>query len=361
MKRVFRQYLLAGIVFQSVMVGGGYATGRELIEFFLSAGPATGLAGIAVATLIFSTVLALAFEFARRHECHDYRQFFRRMLGRGWILFEAAYLLLLVLVLSVIAAAAGEIVSQSFGVPRHVGVVALIVIIAALLFLGSRWLETLFAGWSFVLYATFATFLVTVLSRYGENLSLGGGGPLEVRGALSGGLRYAGYSLAVLPAILFCVRHLESRRQALVSGLVAGPLAMIPATLLFLALACFYPDIAGSAVPTFDVIGRLDIPVLTLVFQVVILGTFIETGAGLIHGFNERVVDMLVESGREAPAWLRPGIGATVMLASVFAASTVGLVDLIAKGYGSSTYVFLALVAVPVLFHGARMLIHDLR
>lgn len=31
----FRKYLLPGLVFQSLTIGGGYGTGRELVEFFL--------------------------------------------------------------------------------------------------------------------------------------------------------------------------------------------------------------------------------------------------------------------------------------------------------------------------------------
>ena len=40
------------------------------------------------------------------------------------------------------------------------------------------------------------------------------------------------------------------------------------------------------------------------------------------------------------------------MLLSVFAASAVGLVGLIAKGYGLLTYAFIALLVLPVLTIG---------
>src|SRR3546814_9756440 len=35
----FQRYLLPGFVFQAAVIAGGYATGRELVEFFLPAGP----------------------------------------------------------------------------------------------------------------------------------------------------------------------------------------------------------------------------------------------------------------------------------------------------------------------------------
>ena len=42
----FQRYLLPGFAFKAVVIGGGYATGRELAEFFLPSGPAGGVAAI---------------------------------------------------------------------------------------------------------------------------------------------------------------------------------------------------------------------------------------------------------------------------------------------------------------------------
>lgn len=47
----FKTYLLPGLVFQSVIIGGGYGTGREIAEFFLSHGAFGGLLGFGVTAL----------------------------------------------------------------------------------------------------------------------------------------------------------------------------------------------------------------------------------------------------------------------------------------------------------------------
>ena len=84
--RTFRKYLLPGFVFQSVVIAGGYGTGRELVEFFLSYGPLNGLlAMLLISTVIWSAVCAASFEFARVFRAYDYRSFFKRLLGRGWL------------------------------------------------------------------------------------------------------------------------------------------------------------------------------------------------------------------------------------------------------------------------------------
>ena len=124
MSDFFRRYLLPGFVFEAAVIGGGYATGRELVEFFLPAGPLGGLLGMAVSMLVWSAVLAVSFELARRARAYDYRSFAKLLLGRGWFLFEIAYFLLIVLVLAVMGAAAGEIVHSLLGVPKLAGSLA---------------------------------------------------------------------------------------------------------------------------------------------------------------------------------------------------------------------------------------------
>ena len=68
----FQRLWLPGFLLQSVIIGGGYATGRELVEFFLVAGPLGGLLGMLVATIAFSVITALCFELARQTKSYNY-------------------------------------------------------------------------------------------------------------------------------------------------------------------------------------------------------------------------------------------------------------------------------------------------
>ena len=101
---MFRRYLLPGFLFQSVVIAGGYGTGAELSQFFLSQGPKGGLLAILVSTIVFSAVSIATFELARQWNAYDYRHFFKKLLGPSWWLFEASYIGLLLVVLAVVAA-----------------------------------------------------------------------------------------------------------------------------------------------------------------------------------------------------------------------------------------------------------------
>jgi uncharacterized membrane protein YkvI len=136
--RTFRKYLLPGFVFQSVVIAGGYGTGRELVEFFLGYGPLNGLlAMLLISTVIWSAVCAASFEFARIFRAYDYRSFFKNLLGKGWFTFEICYFAQLALVLAVIAAAAGSILQETFRLPYAVGVIGIMAAVGLLVFKGS--------------------------------------------------------------------------------------------------------------------------------------------------------------------------------------------------------------------------------
>src|SRR3546814_15635888 len=73
--------------------------------------------------VLWSAVLMASFELARVARAYDYRSFFRVLLGRGWFVFEIGYFLLMLVILAVMGAAAGEIVHSLFGLPDWKSVV----------------------------------------------------------------------------------------------------------------------------------------------------------------------------------------------------------------------------------------------
>lgn len=349
----FKRYLLPGFVFQSVVIGGGYGTGRELVEFFLSYGPAGGLAGmVLVSMVIWSAVAGVTFAFAHVYHTYDYRRFLKALLGKGWLIYEGCYLVYLVIVLAVIAAAAGQIIVELFGFPYAVGVVGIMLAVGLVVLGGSKTVERVLAFWSFILYGLYIVLIVLAFRHFGGAITgIMAEGEFRQGWALAG-VRYAGYNLGIIPAILFVVRHVESRKGGLIAGVIAGPIAIFPAILLFLAMAGQYPQILDRPVPVNYVLEIIGSRVFQLTFQLVLFGTLIETGAGLIHAVNERIAGVFEEKGREMPMILRPAT-ALVLLVVGATLSSFGLVGLIARGYGTVTWGFLLVFVLPVLTLGA--------
>lgn len=357
----FQRYLLPGFVFQSAIIAGAYGSGRELAEFFLGHGPLGGLLGMAVTTIIFSIVLVASLEFARHFQLYDYRSFSRALLGRGWPLYEVLYWLLMILVISIVGAAAGDIVRDTFGLPPFVGIVGIMTLIALLVFLGTSAVERFFAFWSFVLYGTYITLLGWHLVQHGEQIQTNLTAYPTNEGWLQSGIAYSGYNLAIIPALLFCVRHLGSRKDAVIAGICGGPIAMVPAILFFIAMIGQYGVLVAEGsdgvLPVTILLNSLrGAEFLIYLFPIVLFGTFIETGTALIHGVNERLEQAFSEKSVQMPRWMRPAVAIAILFVAVVLADAIGLTSLVAQGYGTITWGFLLVYVLPLLTYGVWLI-----
>ncbi len=355
----FQRFLLPGFALKAVIIGGGYATGRELAEYFVPAGPWGGLAAMLLATLIWSIVAALTFAFARELGAYDYRSFFKGLLGPGWIAFEAAYIICVVLMLAVFGAAAGAIGAATFNWPEWTGSVLLAVSIVAVTAKGTGVVEQMFKYVSILLYTVYGLLLLLALANFGGLIGQGfAHAPPPSGNWMAGGLTYASYNIVGAVVILPVLRHLTSQRDAVVAGLIAGPLSMLPATLFFIAMMAYYPAIGAETLPSDFLLRQLSMPWFHVLFQVMIFAALLESGAGAIHAINERMSGA-VESRGSAPlsTGVRAAIGAVILAGCMFVAGEIGLVDLIASGYRFLAWLILAVFVVPLITVGSWRLL----
>ncbi len=353
----FQRYLLPGFVFQSIIIAGGYGTGRELVEFFLKHSPIGGLLGmIFVATVTVSIVGAVSFEFARAFRTYDYRSFFIQLLGKAWFLYEIGYLIAIMLITAVIGAAAGTILDETFDIPYAVGVGGMMLVIGFLVFRGSNTIEHVLAAWSFLLYATYFVFLIWSIVRFGSDIVAAFTTHAAEPGWALSGFKYGVLQVSLLPAVLFTIRHIKTRREAVTAGLLTGIIAMVPALCFYLIVSGHYPEIVERPVPVNFLLEALGSRTFQFIFQVVLFGTLIETGTGLIHAFNERIAGVLSSAGRSMPPLARPAIAIALIVVGGLLAR-FGIVALIGRGYGTVSWGFMLIYVVPMLTIGLRQLL----
>jgi uncharacterized membrane protein YkvI len=353
----FQRWLLPGLAFKAVVIGGGYATGRELAEYFIPSGPWGGVAGMLLAMTIWSCVCVVTFLFARATQALDYRTFFRKLLGRFAFLFELSYFAYVIVVLAVFGAAAGALGLAIFGWPLLYGTLCLIAGIALFATFGSVSVERLFKWVSLFLYAVYALFLCLALLRFGSRIPPSFAGTPPIDGWASRGLIYAGYNILGAVVVLPVVRHLTSSRDAIQAGLLCGPLAMLPALIFFICMCAFYPHIGDETLPSDFMLRQMNLPAFHLTFQLMIFAALLESGTGAVHAINERIAaSFRTAKNRPLPNWVRLVCAGVVLVGSVFLANRFGLVTLIARGYRGLAYLILALYVAPLMTYGVWLL-----
>jgi len=349
----FQRIVLPGLAFKAVVIGGGYATGRELVEFFLPSGPRGGLAGMVLAMLIWSVVCATTFRLARLWRSLDYRAFFDRLLGPLAVLFELSYYPYIVLILSVFGAAAGALGAAMFGWHALYGTLCLVAGIALFAAFGNSSVERLFKWVSILLYATYAVFLGLALWRFGGEIPGRFAAPAPTDGWVSGGVTYAAYNVIGAVVILPVMRHIRTDGEATAAGLLAGPLAMLPAIIFFVCMCAFYPRIRGETLPSDFMLRQMGLPWFHWVFQLMIFAALLECGTGSVHAMNERIASARRRHGAPGLSNVaRLTVAGAILIGSVFLADRFGLVTLIARGYRILAYVMLALYVLPLMTYG---------
>ena len=153
--------------------------------------------------------------------------------------------------------------------------------------------------------------------------------------------------------------HIETRKEAVTAGLLVGPIGIIPGVFFYLAMIGQYPEIVSQTVPANYLLGILGSRAFQLVFQIILIGTLMETGTGLIHAFNERVAGVFKERKLEMPSWMRPAAAAALLMLLAVLLSRVGLITLIEKGYGTITWGFLIVFVLPVLTIGLAKILRS--
>lgn len=365
--------VLPAAILQSVLIGGGYATGREIVAYGAKYG-ALGWVSVLAIFAGFTVMSVLTFEVARVFRAYEYKGFIRSVIGPAWPLFDVLYGAMAVLVIAIMASAAAEIMHDTLGLPPLAGTALVVGCVGALTYFGASAIEAFKSVGTVLLYLAYLGFGVAVLwGRWdavaevfaaGNTAYAEGAGPAD---ALGSGILYVGYNLAVYPAVLFVLHRQQDRRDSLTSGLLAGLMMTLPFALTYLCVLAFYPmpRVLDAPVPWLPMLTAAGGGALVAVYGAVMGWTLLETSVGMIHAILDRADAALEraaevtggeEDGDGADAGLSPlqrGLIGAGVLAGAAILSRVGIVALVAQGYTYMAYGFIALFALPLLTVGA--------
>lgn len=362
----FGKIVLPAIILQSVLIGGGYATGREIVAYGAKYGALGWLAVIGI-WVGFTVMAVLTFELSRTFGVYDYKNFIKQLIGRLWPVFDLLFLVMAVLVIAIMASAAGNIMEQTIGIPYLVGVGAVIAVVGVLSYAGETLIERFKTGGTVFLYLAYIVFGALVLSQtWGDVTAVFASGSTayvdnaSIGAALKSGVLYVGYNLVVFPAVFFALDRQTTRRESIVSGVLSGTLMTVPFALTYVAFMGFYPaeSVMGASVPWLPVLNSVGGPIIVAFYGIAMGWTLIETSVGLIHALidrlDENIEDVAVGplEGQTGLSQGQSGLLAVGVLVGALLLSRVGIIALVAQGYTMMAYLFIALFAVPLLTVG---------
>src|SRR5699024_3021860 len=360
----FGRYVLPGVVIQSTLIGGGYATGREVVQYGAGYGALGWITGLTI-LVGFAIMAFLMFEIARLFRAYDYRSLVKQVLGPFWFLYDIIYFLLAILIIGIVIAATGSILESTLSLNYWVGVTLIAVLAGVLNFYGTKRIERFKTFGTTALFIGYIIFAILVISNtWGDLKEVFATGDTSYVESFSWwtlilcGLIYVGYNLAVYPAALFTVKRQRSIKDTFIGGIIAGVLMTVPWFLTYFALMGNYSStkVFDADVPWLQMLDGYGLWV-TILFGLVVGWTLIETATGMIHAFIDRVNYNLEEVGKKPMSRGQDATVAIVGLVLSALLASVGISDLVDIGYTILGYAMLIVYGLPMITIGVYKVI----
>lgn len=280
MKTDWKNVIKLASVYAGVMLGAGFASGQELIQYFVRFGP-LGMVGLVVSGAVLAVVGWAVMDICVRAGLNGYDEFLTLVLGKRLSKFINAVVLVFIVVLfGAMLSAAGATVSEGFGLPFSAGVIVMAIICLITFQFGINAIIRINTILTPVFVVGSIFFIVYTLANYDTPVFSSLPGPLAAlsRSFLWAAVVYASYNIITSISMLANMRPLvNNRKTAKYAGLLGG--AIITGLGLLFALPLFMD---------FGNLARFEIPLLALardhgnvveIFYIVLLLSAIYTTA----------------------------------------------------------------------------------
>lgn len=282
--------------FVAFLIGSGYASGQEIMQFFTAYG-IWSIGGLLIALVLFAWLGKVLMNYGHRHRDlgpdHMADQGFRYYCGKCFGAFLAWFIpVFLLLVCIVMTSGAGATLAQYFGLPNWVGSAGMCALVLVTNFFGFKRIVDVI-GIVGPVIIVFSVVIATVaiaanpggLAQVGEHASTFAGMANATNGAplwALAGLLYVAYNVTgSLPFFTQTGGTACSAREAKWGGIVGGIAFIGAAILMNIALLCHIEDVAQLEVPTLF-LSDLISPVISIIFAVILMGGIYSTAAPMM-------------------------------------------------------------------------------
>ena len=325
--------------FIGVIVGAGFASGQEVLQYFTSFGH-MGTAAAVVATALFAYLGMMLTLLGSRTRAQSHKTVIYQISGRHLgVIVDYIIIFTLFGVGVVMIAGAGSTLNQQFGVPAYIGSVVMTLLMGATLMLKVQRVVDLigsitpFLVLALILICVYS--LITMDRTFDELASIAESVPSTLPHWLVSAINYVSFNIAVGAAMALVMGGAEKdERIAKWGGFVGGAGVGVLIMISHLAIFSQIDTVGGYALPLLKIIDGIS-PWLATAMSLVLFGMIFSTGAGMFYAFVARFVEM------RTPAANRFSI-ATLVLG--FIASFAGFTQLVAFFYPLIGYLGLFLV-----------------
>lgn len=283
--------------FMAFLIGSGFATGQEVLQYFAAYGLGGGLMVALCCVILFIFVGGCFISAGKRENFSKgsdvYRYYCGKYVGTFYDYFSILFIFLSFVVM---IGGAGATLEQHFKVPHQIGSIIMMVLVVAVTIFGLNGIIDVIGKLGPII-AIFAIFLgiysfVTNPAGVVENSAALAAGEIEVLQVgtnwLTSASSYVGFCMLWLAAFLAAMgRNTNSVREG-VFGTTFGAIGFtLGCTTMMLGLLAWLPLIAGTQIPALILAGRIG-NWLAIAFSVIIFAGIFTTAVPLLWQVSSR-------------------------------------------------------------------------
>ena len=341
--------------------GGGFASGRQLVDFYVQYG-IYALFMPLVSVGIITAVLYVSWDFSRRKGIFDYRswsnEYFRPYQAVFSNIIEVSYLTILLMATAVAFATGGTVVEQTLGTPYLANTVFIAILIFLLTIFGADTVRKAASIMAALIIGGMLTIYVSNLLVNFDSLSeviRQAPAPKGFGPALWQAIKYGGLQCSLIGAYIAVADGFKTkadvRRAALYGFIMNGGVLLLASS----GVLAHYPGIMTEAAPILYITrhgggGEIGVMIVSMIIFLAV----ISTGVGLIYGGTRRVTTWWCKRTGVQPTPKIDAVSSFVYVLGSWAIARFGLISLIGKGYTLIGTFSTPLVVVPILLFAAK-------
>jgi uncharacterized membrane protein YkvI len=274
------------------VIGAGFASGQEIVQFFVTYG-SYGIKGAILAMLLFSVCGGLLLYLAHNKKVSNYQDMLTYLLGHklGRIV-DFMLAIFLFLGISTMLSASGAVFYEHLFLSKNLGVFLAYTLIVLVLVAGKKGLivsYNILVPVKIVLLLTisgYAAFYIegNCLDTYDYSLRIE-----EYRYWIIASILYVAYNLALAMVVLTEYQTICNRGNGMVGATLGGLFLGVLVIINYLSLSKFLPTVLHYEVPMLYVAGQINLTakhVYTLVLWLGIITTAIANAYGFAQRFS---------------------------------------------------------------------------
>jgi len=281
-------------VYIGTVVGAGFASGQEILQFFNVYGIG-GLFGVILATIFFVLFGYIIMELGFKLNSRSHSEIIRYTSGRyiGGII-DMIISFFLFGALTAMIAGSGALFNQQFGISSIWGNIIMVLLTTITVLTGLKGVtNSISAIVPFLLISVIGVGIgsMFLVPPDVNNITIAASGKLSMDNWLWSAVLYVSYNIILASAILGPLGSNAENKKVIRNGAIAGGVGLgTGAGIIYFAMSGNTQKLINFEIPMLYIAGRISL-VVQIIYGVVLIAEVYSTAVGSMFGFVARVTD----------------------------------------------------------------------